>query len=554
MTQMSGRRIGPYALEDKLGAGGMGVVYRARDTVLDRPVAIKMMHPADRLGEGVNLEEAQARFLREARAAARIQSRHVASVMQFGQDVDDEGETIAYIVMEFLKGRPLNKVVGKSGPMPPSRVVHIGVQIAKGMAAAHDLGIIHRDLKPANVMLIEEEGDPDFVKILDFGVAKLTHDQQTHGLTQTGALLGTLPFMAPEQISGTNVDARTDIYSLGIILYRMFTGVTLWDADSLSDIVRHQLMSRPPAMSERISNALFTTAHDEVVLRCLEKDPAARFQTMRELAQALLAAEQSPRISASANNALAPTITAPPDEGSTESVDAARSTATGLTGAGSAWAAALSGAATPATTAARVHDESVFGHSASEAPTLAATTVPTVPTVAATAMAQPPPASQVVATASPHARTPTSTSRPRFHHAVVGLMAAAAVVVVVVVAVALGLQPVAAPQPANTTSAKTTTANTTTANTTTANTTTATPPAAATTPPVPLPPVDVSPATTPPPERPPVKTPPATAQPPAPVLAPSKPVVTMKPPMPKPPPAPEPTSSFKRVHTRGSAP
>ena len=313
-----------------------------------------MMHPADRLGEGVNLEEAQARFLREARAAARIQSRHVASVMQFGQDVDDEGETIAYIVMEFLKGRPLNKVVGKSGPMPPSKLVRYGVQIAKGMAAAHDLGIIHRDLKPANVMLIEEEGDPDFVKILDFGVAKLTHDQQTHGLTQTGALLGTLPFMAPEQISGTAVDARTDIYSLGIILYRMFTGVTLWDADSLSDIVRHQLISRPPAMSERVSNALFTTAHDEVVLRCLEKDPAARFQTMRELAQALLAAEQSPRISASANNALAPTITAPPDEGSSESVDAARSTATGLTGAGSAWAAALPGAATSATTAAPV--------------------------------------------------------------------------------------------------------------------------------------------------------------------------------------------------------
>jgi serine/threonine-protein kinase len=294
MSQSTGRRIGPYVLEEKLGAGGMGVVYRATDSILDRPVAIKMMLPAEGLGDGVNLDEMQARFLREAKAAARIQSRHVASVLHFGQDVNDEGETIAYIVMEFLKGKRLDKVINRDGPLSPSRAVHIGTQIAKGMAAAHDLGIVHRDLKPANIMLVEEEGDPDFVKILDFGVAKLTHDQQTHALTQAGAFLGTLAFMAPEQVSGGEVDARADIYSLGIILYRMFTGVPVWDADSLSDIVRHQLSSRPPSMAERVAAPLFTAAHDAVVLRCLEKAPAARYQTMLDLAAALRAAEDAP--------------------------------------------------------------------------------------------------------------------------------------------------------------------------------------------------------------------------------------------------------------------
>lgn len=153
----------------------MGVVYKAIDTTLDRVVAIKMVHAPEILGEGVDLIEVQVRFLREARAAARIKSRHVAQVLQLG--TRDESE--AYIVMEVLHGVALSKLMHKGGPMKSARVVHIARQICRVMQSAHDLGVVHRDLKPANVMLINEEGDADFVKILDFGVAKLTDDTQS---------------------------------------------------------------------------------------------------------------------------------------------------------------------------------------------------------------------------------------------------------------------------------------------------------------------------------------------------------------------------------------
>jgi serine/threonine protein kinase len=284
------RDLGQYRLVEKLGAGGMGVVYRAIDTVLDRPVAIKMMLGLDALGDDANVAEIRERFLREARAAARIKSRFIAQVIQLG--TSDDGEV--YIVMELLAGKALSKVMSQShragGPMAPERVVHIVRQICRGMQAAHDLGVIHRDLKPANIMLIDEDGDPDTAKILDFGVAKLTNDEQTRGLTQAGALLGTLPFMSPEQLASGTIDARSDIYALGVVLYRMFTGVSVWEVESLSDIVRHQLSAKPPSMFERVTNPRFPIAVDGVVLRCLEKAPEKRWQSMRELGDALDAA------------------------------------------------------------------------------------------------------------------------------------------------------------------------------------------------------------------------------------------------------------------------
>jgi serine/threonine-protein kinase len=258
----------------------MGVVYRATDTLLDRDIAIKMMVP--QADDGTQ-QEIAARFLVEAKAAARIQSRHVAQVLQLGET--PEGEV--FIAMELLVGASLSKVLQKEGKLDPMRAVRIGRQIAKGMSAAHALGVVHRDLKPANVMLVTADGENEVVKILDFGVAKLTRDSDAKALTQTGALLGTLPFMAPEQILGKAVDARTDVYSLGVVLYRMLAGAPLYDAESLSDIVRHQVSTPAPAFHERAPDAVIPPSVESVVMRCLEKDPAARFQTMSDLEVAL---------------------------------------------------------------------------------------------------------------------------------------------------------------------------------------------------------------------------------------------------------------------------
>ena len=284
------RRLDHYQLVEKLGIGGMGVVYRAIDTMLDRQVAIKMMLSLEALGEGVDKDEIRERFFREARAAARIQSRNVASVLHLG--AAESGEL--YIVMELLRGQPLNKRLQKalrSGErISTAKVIGITTQICRGMQAAHDLGIVHRDLKPANVMLVDLDGDTDVVKILDFGVAKLQDDSRGNGLTQAGAWLGTLPFMSPEQIVAGALDHRTDIYALGVILYRMFTGGPVFDVESVTELAQHQIKTRPLSMFERVTSPHFSPQMDDVVLRCLEKDPERRWPSMRALSAALEAA------------------------------------------------------------------------------------------------------------------------------------------------------------------------------------------------------------------------------------------------------------------------
>lgn len=266
----------------------MGVVWRARDELLERDVAIKMVLPCS---DAARSKETAARFLIEAKAAAAIQSRHVAHVLQLGTTAAGE----VYIVLELLTGKTLLEILERERTLPTTRAVRIARHVAKGMEAAHSLGIVHRDLKPANVMLVRADGEAEVAKILDFGVAKRTRSADL-ALTEAGAIFGTLQFMAPEQLNGLNVDPRSDVYALGVVLYRMLAGQTPFEAELIGDLAVQIVKDRPrPLRFHGVPEAI-----DAIVLRCLEKKPADRFPTMSALDAALLDASWDLRTPSSA--------------------------------------------------------------------------------------------------------------------------------------------------------------------------------------------------------------------------------------------------------------
>lgn len=272
---------GRYRLEAKLGSGGMGVVYRAVDTTMQRQVAVKLIRGVD----GVALdEEVAGRFLREAKNTARIQHENIIEVYDFGRS--EAGDM--FFVMELLEGESLSARLRRETKLSPKRGVHIMRQMCAALHVAHTAGIIHRDLKPANVMLIKRAGDIDYVKVLDFGVAKsYAPDQQTE-LTHTGMLVGTVEYMAPEQIMGRKVDGRTDIYALGIVMYRLFSGKTPFRDGGVPALIHAHLNVMPKPMNERDANVPGDL--DRVVLRCLAKRPEQRYESMEELSRALASA------------------------------------------------------------------------------------------------------------------------------------------------------------------------------------------------------------------------------------------------------------------------
>jgi len=272
---------GRYQLDAKLGAGGMGVVYRASDLTMHRSVAVKLIRGVD----GVALdEEVAGRFLREAKNTARIQHEHIIEVFDLGRS--DQGDM--YFVMELLEGESLSTKLRRDGKLPVAVGVHIARQMCAALNVAHAAGIIHRDLKPANVMLIERAGRGDYVKVLDFGVAKsYTPDQQTQ-LTHTGMLVGTVEYMAPEQIMGRTVDGRTDIYALGVVMYRMFTGKAPFRDGGVPALIHAHLNVFPKPMTDTAPE--IPGALDRVVLRCLAKQPEQRYESMEELSRALVSA------------------------------------------------------------------------------------------------------------------------------------------------------------------------------------------------------------------------------------------------------------------------
>ena len=280
LSLTSGARLGPYEILSPLGAGGMGEVYRARDTRLDRTVAIKVL-PAHFAG---NADMAQ-RFEREARAISALTHPHICALYDVGNQ-----DGTAFLVMELLEGESLAARLAK-GPLPVDQVLRFGVEIAEALEKAHGQGIIHRDLKPGNVMLTKSG-----VKLLDFGLARFqpaardaasgvsrlaTEAQQGAPLTERGTVLGTFQYMSPEQLEGQEADARSDIFSLGAVLFEMATGKKAFEGKSQASLIGSILRDEPPAVSEVAP--MSPPALNRVVKTCLAKDPGDRFETAHDV-------------------------------------------------------------------------------------------------------------------------------------------------------------------------------------------------------------------------------------------------------------------------------
>jgi eukaryotic-like serine/threonine-protein kinase len=293
-----GTTVGSYYLDKILGRGGMGTVYSGEHIYIRKKVAVKILHV-----QFARYQEAVNRFLREARAASSINHPNIVDVTDFGP-MPDGG---VYFVMEFLDGISLEDSIEREGALELHRGLNVANQIALALEAAHDKGIIHRDLKPDNIMLLkrpgrrdlvraitsgdiqaeqyvlEREDTYDFVKVLDFGIAKVLHpDELGASETLQGAVFGTPEYMSPEAARGEDVDKRSDVYSLGVILFDMLTGRPPFEAQAASDVLAMQVNQQPPSPREFAPHREITERAERLMLRALQKDPVRRHQTMAE--------------------------------------------------------------------------------------------------------------------------------------------------------------------------------------------------------------------------------------------------------------------------------
>ena len=273
---------GTYLIQRKIGSGGMGEVYRAVHTKLDAPVAVKIVKPS-MLGNAAMVH----RFQREARAASRLRHPNVVAVTDFGQTEDGT----LFMVMEYVAGRSLAQVIAEEAPLGERRVVHIGAQILAALVEAHANQILHRDLKPENVMVEARRGAPDSVKVLDFGIAKVLAAQASAStLTQAGFVCGTPGYMSPEQLRGGEVDARTDLFSLGVVLYEMLTHKLPFDAQTPMEML-HKHLSEPVLPPGVRRGRPVSSALEQVVLEALSAAREDRPPSAEAMRDALLRAE-----------------------------------------------------------------------------------------------------------------------------------------------------------------------------------------------------------------------------------------------------------------------
>lgn len=277
-------KLGQYTLEAKIGEGGMGAVYRASHAMMRRPTAIKLLSATSASVDGL------ARFEREVQETARLTHANTITIFDYGRTPAG----VFYYVMELLDGATAKAIVGLAGPMPAARVVHILKGVCGSLEEAHGVGLMHRDVKPANIVLCSQGGRPDVPKLLDFGLVKQIEGGDDVELTMAGAVAGTPAVMAPETISRPeDVDARTDLYSLGAVGYFLLTGRNVFEGSTVVEICGHHLHTEPVPPSECLGSPL-PEALEELILDCLQKDPCKRPQSAAEVARRLELCEVQP--------------------------------------------------------------------------------------------------------------------------------------------------------------------------------------------------------------------------------------------------------------------
>jgi serine/threonine-protein kinase len=272
---------GQFQILQKIGSGGMGSVYKAAQPAMNRMVAVKILHP-----KLANRKDLVSRFRREARAMSHLTHPNTVKVLLYGELEDGS----LYIVMEYLEGKNLNQSVRKDGPMGAERAVPIMIQVCGALQEAHAQGIVHRDLKPENIFLSSNGGLRDFPKVLDFGLAKVTERELRPGsvmLTQEGMVFGTPEFMSPEQAQGKTLDARSDIYSLAVILYEMLTGKLPFEARTPMEYIQHHITKPPLHLDTRVPGKTFPPGLGDVLAKALEKRPEDRYASAAHFADAL---------------------------------------------------------------------------------------------------------------------------------------------------------------------------------------------------------------------------------------------------------------------------